>query len=367
MVVETQAVETRDWRLDEGEQSKRCFVCKVKSLYEGEETMKRPILIIVSVVIVFVLVGSILMNMMYMPALSRVNSAYAPGLGGGGAPDYANAVPQESPAYDALGAPLPASEEAKNTVVAQAQERFVIKNADLAIVVEDPETRMKEISDLAVAMGGYVVTSNLYQTYYGPNSIEVPEATVTIRVPSEQLEAALEKIKEGSSDVQYENITGEDVTSVYVDLQSQLKAKQAAEKKLLEILDAANETEDVLAVYQQLQLIQSEIEVLKGQIKYYDESTSTSAISVRLIAEETVQPVEIGGWKLQGTANDAIQDLIYFTQGFAQFLIRLFLTVLPSLILMAIPLYLAFLGGRALFRRFGKSKETKVEETKEKK
>jgi hypothetical protein len=148
-----------------------------------------------------------------------------------------------------------------------------------------------------------------------------------------------------------------------VDLQAQLKARQAAEKKLLEILDAADETEDVLAVYQQLQYIQSEIEVLKGQIQYYDESVALSAVSVRLIAEETVQPVEIGGWKLQGTANDAIQDLIYFTQGFTQFLIRFVLFNLPALVLIAIPFYLAFLGGRGLYRRFGKAKG-KVEEKK---
>ncbi len=123
----------------------------------------------------------------------------------------------------------------------------------------------------------------------------------------------------------------------------------------------------MLAVYTELQRIQSEIEVLKGQIKYYDESVALSAVSVRLIAEETVQPVEIGGWKLEGTANDAIQDLIYFTQGFIQFLIRFVLYTLPALVLVAIPLFLLFLGGRKLYRRFGKSKAAVEVKTEEKK
>ena len=321
--------------------------------------MKRPMIIILSVVAVFAVLGTAVVSLLrpaYGETFSTVSQSLDGGYGGGGAP-------AEPALYDA-SAPFPASEEVKNTVVAQGQERLVIKNADLAIVVKDPATRMKEISDLAVEMGGFVVSSNLYQSYYGPNSIEVPEATITIRVPSERLDEALKKIKEGSSDVQYENISGQDVTSQYVDLQSQLKAKQAAEKKLLEILNGADKTEDVLAVYTQLQIIQSEIEVLKGQIKYYKESADLSAVSVRLIAEETVQPVEIGGWKLQGTANDAIQDLIYFTQGFTQFLIRLVLSVLPAMILIAIPIYGAFIGGRAIFRRFGKSK-VKVEEKEE--
>lgn len=325
--------------------------------------MKRPILIILSVVVAFVLVGSLLMNM-FSPRIGSTFSVINSDLPGG----YGGGAPAEPEFY--ASAPVPASDEAKvlmEGMDVQTQERMVIQNADLAIVVADPKTRMSEIAAMAEEMGGFVVSSNIYTTYYGVNSVEAPEATITIRVPQEKLDDALEAIKAGAVEVNYENRSGQDVTSIYVDLQSQLKAKQAAEKKLLEILDQATETEGVLAVYTELQRIQSEIEVLKGQIQYYDESVALSAVSVRLIAEETVQPVEIGGWRLQGTANDAIQDLIYFTQGFVQFLIRFVLYNLPALILVAIPLYLAFLGGRGLYRRFNKSKaaaEVKQEEKK---
>jgi hypothetical protein len=331
--------------------------------------MKRPIIIILSVVAVFVLLGTVMINLLsprVSNTFSTISNQLPGGYGGGGGPELSYA-PAEAPVAVDLYSPLPASEEVKNALDVQQQERMVIQNADLAIVVTDPKARMQEIADLAAEMGGFVVSSNIYTTYYGPNSSEAPEATIVVRIPSEKLDDALEAIKEGAVEVDYENRSGQDVTSVYVDLQSQLKAKQAAEKKLLEILDQANETEDVLAVYSQLQIIQSEIEVLKGQIKYYDESVALSAVSVRLIADETVQPVEIGGWKLGGAANEAIQDLIYFTQGFTRFLIRFVLYTLPALILIAIPLYAIFLGGRALFRRFGRSKakaEVKEEEKK---
>jgi flagellar basal body-associated protein FliL len=328
--------------------------------------MKRPVLIIVSVVVVFVLLGTAMISLF---GASQYAPSIVPGYGGGGGPEVYMSAPMESPAYDA-SAPQPASDEVKilmDTQNAQTQERMVIQNADLAIVVTDPKARMQEIADLATSMGGFVVSSNIYTTYYGPNSSEAPEATIVVRIPSDKLDDALEAIKEGAVDVEYENRSGQDITDVYVNLESQLKAKEAAEKKLLEFLEEAENTEGALAVYQQLQIIQSEIEVLKGQIKYYDESVALSAVSVRLIAEETVQPVEIGGWKLDGAANDAIQDLIYFTQGFTRFLIRFVLYTLPALILIAIPLYLFFLGGRALFRRFGRSKakaEVKEEEKK---
>ena len=232
-------------------------------------------------------------------------------------------------------------------------------------MVKDPKASMAEITKLAEKMGGFVVASNLYQSYYGPNNTEVPEATITIRVPVEKLDEALSSIKEGVVDINYENVTGQDVTSEYVDLQSRLTAKQAAEKKLLQILDAAENSEDVLAIYMQIQTVQTEIEILKGQIKYYEESASLSAISVRLIAEAGTQPITVGPWTPTGTAKEAVQDLIYFFQNFVEFLIRFVLYNLPALILIGIPLFLIFLAGRAIFRRFKKAKVV-VEEQEEK-
>jgi hypothetical protein len=119
----------------------------------------------------------------------------------------------------------------------------------------------------------------------------------------------------------------------------------------------------VLAIYLQVQQVQTEIEQLKGQIQYYDESVATSSISVRLIAEEGTQPIEIGPWTPEGAAKEAIQDLIFFSQRFVEFLIRFVLLTLPSLILIAIPLFIVYLIGRAAYRRVRRSRGN-VEEVK---
>jgi len=235
-------------------------------------------------------------------------------------------------------------------------ERKIIKDANLSIVVTDPVQSMDDITVLAEQSGGYVVSSNIYQNSYGPNNITVPEGNIAIRIPSEKLNDILDQIKNDAVDVQSENVSGQDVTDQYVNLQSRLEAKQATEKKLLEFLDQAEDTEATLAVYSQLQQIQSDIEVLQGQIKYIDQSAALSSVSVNLIAEAGTQPIEIGGWKLQGTAKESVQNLILFTQGFVQFLIRFFLNYLWRILMVIIPLYGVFIGGRALFRRFRKSK-----------
>jgi len=329
--------------------------------------MKRTLITIaLTTVVVLTLVG--VASSLFSPKIGRTFSNISSSLDVGVEPAFAPAAPAMEPMPMAaesfafgVGGGSDFSEEAVSN--AAQVERLVIQNVDMSIVVPDPKASMNQIGDMAVEMGGFVVSSNLYQSTYGPNQIVVPEGSITVRVPSERLDEALGNIKEDAVDINYENRSGEDVTNQYVDLQSRLSAKQDAEKKLLEIMDDAVASEDVLAIYLQVQNIQTEIEVLKGQIKYYEESAALSAVSIRLIAEETVQPIEIGGWKLQGTANEAVQDLIGFTQSFTRFLIRFVIFNLPSLILIAIPLYLVFIGGRALFRRFRRSKA--VEEVKE--
>ena len=328
--------------------------------------MRRPLIIVISVIAIFLILGTVFTSMIGGGTFSKVNRELgAPyGMGGGGAaatvaPAEAPAMP--APALDTTGVARNSTEMYSNAQAPQVQDRLVIQNADLAIVVKDPKTRMAEIAKLATDMKGYVVSSNLYQSYTNLGK-EVPEASIVIRVPAERLDEVLGKIKEGAVEVQNENRSGQDVTNVYVDLQAQLTAKEAAEKKLLEIMDTATKAEDVLAIYMQVQAVQTEIEQLKGQIKYYEESAALSAVSVRLIAEESTQPITVGPWKPEGAAKAAVEDLVRFMQNFADFLIRFAIFTLPALILIAIPLFLLYLIGRAVYRRVRKPKVV-VEET----
>jgi hypothetical protein len=321
--------------------------------HEGVEEMKRTLFIILAVVGVFLVFGLVFTSMSMRQSSSLVTESREFGFGGGASPDMqlpAMEEPAAAPAYDSA-----VVGDAYNSGAVQTQDRLVIENADLAIVVKDPKSRMAEITALANEMGGYVVSSNLYQSFTS-FGMEVPEASIVIRVPADKLDEALTRIKEDAVDIQSENRSGQDITNLYIDLQAQLKAKQAAEAQLLEIMEQATRAEDVLAIYLQVQQVQTEIEQLKGQIQYYDEAVATSSISVRLIAEEGTQPISIGPWTPEGAAKDAIQNLILFAQNFVDFLINFALYVLPALILIAIPLFLVYLVGRTVYRRSRKSK-----------
>jgi hypothetical protein len=331
--------------------------------HEGEKDMKRVLLIVLVVVGIVAILGLSFAGLSSRNSQNRTLDAYgvpAFGMGGGGgaatqAPAAAVEAPAPEMAYDAAGNAVKSAAAPSSGQGVQVQERMVIQTADLAIVVNDPQVRMNEISKMAKDMGGYVVSSNLYQTSTSLGK-QVPEATIVIRVPSAKLDEALALVKKDAGDIQYENRTGQDVTNAYVDLQAQLKAKEAAEAQLLKIMNDAVRAEDVLNTYMQVQSIQTEIEQLKGQIKYYDEAVALSSISVRLIAEASTQPIEIGPWTPTGAVKQAIEDLIVFFQNFVDFLIRFVIYVLPALILIVIPLLIVFFIGRAIYRRVRKPK-----------
>jgi hypothetical protein len=210
-----------------------------------------------------------------------------------------------------------------------AVERLVIQNADLSIVVINPEAKMDEIAKMAENMGGFVVSKNVFQTTTG-NNLRVPEGNITVRVPAENLDQALEQIKADAVEVLNENRSGQDVTREYVDLQSRLKTHEQAAEQLSEILEQKTESEEVIEVFNQLVYHREQIEILKGQINYYEEAAALSAVSVRVSAEETLQPLEIAGWRPAGVARDALQALINFFQGFVTFLIWLVILILPA-------------------------------------
>lgn len=251
-------------------------------------------------------------------------------------------APEAAIASD-VAAPREESAFSAGEQTAQAVERIVIKNADISIVVEDPAESMVAIGELAEEMGGFVVSSNLYQMRLESGD-EVPSANITIRVPAERLAEALEEIEASANRVLSKNQSGQDVTREYTDLQSRLRNLEDAEAQLREIMASATKTEDVITVFNQLTSVREQIEVTKGQIQYYEQSAALSAISITLTADAALQPLTIGGWQPVGVAKDAIQALINSLQGLTNVAIWLVLYLLPVAVVIGVPVALIWRG-----------------------
>ncbi|MEO8609341.1 MAG: DUF4349 domain-containing protein [Chloroflexota bacterium] len=227
-----------------------------------------------------------------------------------------------------------------------SRSRVILKTASLSLVVDAADSSLAAISKMAEGMGGWVVTSStsMVTTAAGQS---VAQGSITIRVPADKLDEAMTQIKSGAGKVEYENVSGQDVTQQYVDLSSRLTNLEAAEVQLRKIMDDAHKTEDVLNVYNQLVSTRGEIEQIRGQIQYFDEASAYSSISVNLIPTAIDTPIQIAGWSPGHTVENALATLVNVLQSGADLLITVAVLVVPLALLVLIPLWFA----RRMLRR----------------
>ena len=224
-------------------------------------------------------------------------------------------------------------------------ERIIIRTGSLSLVVPNTETALDEINGLVDDLEGYIVESNTYKYQEGLR------ASVTLRVPAESFDVALERIRALATEVRSENVSGQDVTEEYVDLQSSLRNREATQARLLEYLEGAEDTEAALAVDGQLRQIEAEIEHLKGRIQYLEQSAAMATISVDITPDELAQPIQIGGWHPEGTLRSAFQSLIRVLQFLVDAAIVLVVLIIPVLLAVAAPIAGLFFLVRAIVRR----------------
>ena len=228
--------------------------------------------------------------------------------------------------------------------------RMIIQQASLELVVRDTATSLEDVKDLVARLDGYVSNSNAWEQG------EWLRAHVTLRVPAENLEAALDQLKALAVKVQRESLSGEDVTEQYTDLSARLRNLEATETELLALLTEVREkpnstAEDILDVHRRLTEIRGEIEQIKGRMQYLSQMTAMATIDVELVPDPLDQPVVEPGWAPLRTLTEASRSLVRTLKRFVDGLIWVVVVVLPILLLIAIPIVLLVLLIRWLVRR----------------
>ncbi|WP_148358258.1 DUF4349 domain-containing protein [Peribacillus simplex] len=164
-------------------------------------------------------------------------------------------------------------------------ERKVIHQAQLELKVKNLEKAQIKIENKVAEYGGYVVESNVNR-----EDEELVEGTITVRVPEAHFRDFLADSEGEASEVVGRNVTGQDVTEQYVDLKARLKSKRAVEERLLAFMKDAEKTEDLLKISSDLAVVQEEIEQLTGQMKYLENQTSYSTVTITLSQDRIVVP-----------------------------------------------------------------------------
>lgn len=237
---------------------------------------------------------------------------------------------------------LTGSETARQPAV--PTDRKIIRNADIGLESGSPEESQKKIASIAENAGGFVVETQ--QSSSDRRSSVRDTVTMTVRVPADKFNEALDEIRKSADRVIIETVKGQDVTEEFIDIEARLKAKRALEEQFMEIMKRANSVEDALNVQRQLAEVRGEIEKIEGRKRFLENQTSLSTIKVRI---QTPAAISASGAGLFSQLADAINTGIEAATGFVLGLITFIIAILPFIIFICLP---ALLIVRYLWRRF---------------
>ncbi len=179
-------------------------------------------------------------------------------------------ISEEIPITNQLVPPPPPD----GSETSQTAEQKIIKTANLAWETSDLDATHSKILKAASQYKGLVQNDNSgkdYNRFY---------KNITVRVPSENFQPFLDAISEGVSYYDTKDISQQDVSEEFVDLQARLKAKRELENRYLELLKSAKTVEDMLSIERELANIREEIEAKQGRLQFLENRVSLSTITI---------------------------------------------------------------------------------------
>ncbi len=217
--------------------------------------------------------------------------------------------------------------------VAQA-ERMVIQDTSLSVLVKDVHIAIKGVEKEAVAVGGYMVDRNVSQPEGAASGY------ISVRVPVEKREEAVEAIKALGVKTVSENVNGTDVTDQYVDLEARLASLVRTKAKIEEIMGRAERVSDLMEIQMQLSNIEQQIDSVKGQQLYLSQTAKLTLISVNLSTDELALPyTPDASWRPGVVFKEAVRSMIGSLRGLGNAVIWL-VAYLPILVVIVVVIWI---------------------------
>ena len=162
---------------------------------------------------------------------------------------------------------------ATNTIV---NKKKIIRDGSISIRTKDMASCKKGVDALVKSLGGYIDNENLQ------NDDDRISYDLKVRIPAANFDKMLEALENGKDDVRSKNIEARDVTEEFVDIETRLANKQVYLKRYKELLAKASTVRDILAIEEQIRVIQEEIESREGRLKYLNDQVAFSTLDINI-------------------------------------------------------------------------------------
>ncbi|MCM2256300.1 MAG: DUF4349 domain-containing protein [Vicinamibacteria bacterium] len=178
---------------------------------------------------------------------------------------------------DAAQEAVAGTAQAQDVAAAMVAARKLIRTGQIDLEVAAFPAAAEKASAIAGSQGGYVADSKQSRADSG-----VQRGSLVLRVPAERFADALAALR-ALGTVRSENVSAQDVTKAYADLETRLRVKRETLERLRDILrKQTGKLQDVLEVEREIARVTEEIEAAEGERRYYDQQIALSTIHVEL-------------------------------------------------------------------------------------
>lgn len=270
----------------------------------------------------------------------------------------AAAAPMESPVMD-MESSLGSATNAEKTVLPENEK--IITTLHLDAQTEDMDAILSTVNAKIAELGGYMEAQEIYNgSAYA--SYRYRHAYLTVRIPADKLDGFVEHVS-ANANIVSENTTTENITLSYVAVESRITALEMERNRLMELMEQAEDMEDLLLIEARLTEVLSELEEVTTQLRVYDNKVNYSTVHLNIEeVKEYTQIEEEPETVWQRISNGLGKSLKNLGEGFVNFFV--FVVVkLPYLLLIGAVAVVAVLVIRSRKRR--KNKNSPQEETTE--
>lgn len=235
--------------------------------------------------------------------------------------------------------------------------RQVIRRASLELAAEDTRATFDQIIAMVESAGGFVATADVHPT---SGEDQQPQVSMTLRIPTDQLNATMTAIKDSVDRVVAESQGAEDVTEQFIDLEARLTNLEALETELRALLTEVRlqdnaDPEKILTVFNELSSVRGQIEQIQGQLEYLEDATALATLDIQLTPTPSAVPIVDEPWSPAEATRDALRSLVTGLQGVADWAINFALYALPMLLIILGPLTVI---GVLVYRRWFRKPQT---------
>lgn len=180
----------------------------------------------------------------------------------------------------------------ESDAASQQSNRKLIRTVNMSVETKEFDAVMGTLEQRVTELGGYIENMDTYNGSVYSSSRSSRRASMTARIPADQLNVFLSEVSEISNVTRRtENV--QDVTLNYVDLVSHKKTLQAEHDRLLELMERAEYIEDIITIEQRLSNIQYQIESMEAQLRTYDNKVDYGTVNLDVSEVQELTPVEV--------------------------------------------------------------------------